>query len=144
MIHLKCPAKYDVQSNIGTIKVPSEVPTNWVWLQIAEASTHFANASRLPMSVFRYFCFNNPKLQSGKNFVCPTTRKERVILVCLPVITRHDRYCIMVLFLFCPQQLSACKTTSFLQTRDSQKSDVYNWLTTTFAPLPQSTASSFK
>ena len=32
---------------------------------------------------------NNPKQQSGLNFVCPTTKNEYVMLVCHPVITLH-------------------------------------------------------
>ena len=30
-----------------------------------------------------------PEAQVGLNLVCPTTRKEYVMLVCRPVITRH-------------------------------------------------------
>ncbi len=92
IIFRKCIAKYDVHSNVGTIKVPSLVPTNWGWLHVAEDSTHLAEASRLPTSVFLYFCFSKPKHQSGENLVWTTTRNDKVILVCLLVITRHAKY----------------------------------------------------
>ncbi len=42
---------------------------------------------RLPIEVRRYRRLNNPKHQSGVNLVCPTTKKDKVILLCLFVST---------------------------------------------------------
>ena len=47
---------------------------------------------RVPTFIKRNFLLNSPKHQSGENFVCSITRKERVICLCKPVITRHCFY----------------------------------------------------
>ena len=92
---------------------PSSPTTNCTSLHTAERSTTWLMSLRLPMEVRRYRRLNKPKHQSGVNLVCPTTKKDKVILVCLFVRTLQARYCIMALFLFCPVQLSAWRYTSF-------------------------------
>ena len=47
-----------------------------------------------------YLFFRSPKHQSGENLVRPVIIKERVIVWCNPVSTRHSRYPTMMLFLF--------------------------------------------
>ena len=108
-ILFKCGAKKSVQSNVWTIMFPSSRATNCAKLHSAESLTTCAMDWRLSTFVLRNCRLNSPKHQSGANFVCPT----RVMDVCLPVSTRQIRYCIMQLFLFWPQQLCACKCTSF-------------------------------
>ena len=82
-----------------------------------------------------------PKQASGENFVWPAIMKCKWMDWCRPVSTLHMRYCTMVLFLFWPLELSACRLACdsprpwWLKKKSST-------LTTMFAPLPVSLASS--
>lgn len=142
-ILLKCGARNVVQSYTGTTVLPSSRETSCVKLHSADAFTTSDKLLNPPTLVFLYFCLSSPKLQSGANFVCPTTRKESVILVCLPVSALHAKYCTIQLFLFCPVQLSAWRNTS-VSPRPWQLKKWWSWLTTVLAPLPQSPASSVR
>ena len=71
-----------------------------------------AMSSRVSTLVRRKVSLANPKHQSGANLVCPTGRNESVISVCSPAFTLHSRYCIIYLFLFWPEQLSAWRYAS--------------------------------
>ena len=104
--------KKDFQSYVGTTVRPSASTTSWTSLHQAERSTTSAMELRLPTGVARNLRLNNPKHQSGANFVWPTTKNDKVSLVCLLVMALQSRYQIIGLFLFCPVQLSAWRNTS--------------------------------
>ncbi len=104
--------KKSAQLKMGTIVVQSSAVTSCEMLQWAESLTAFTKSFRHPILLRLYNRLNNPKHQSGENLVCPTTKKLRVIWVCQPVITRHAKYHSIMLFLFWPVQLSACRKTS--------------------------------
>ena len=86
-----------------------EPPTEICYTQLGHWRPEQWTTDCLRWSV-KYRYLKSPKHQSGANLVCPTTRKDSVMLVCLLVMTRQVRYCIMQLFLFCPVQLSTLST----------------------------------
>ena len=58
--------------------------------------------------VLRYSRFTSPKHQAQLKLGWPVNRKDRVILLCRPISTRHIKYHVMHELLPCPLQLSAC------------------------------------
>ena len=76
-------------------------------LRLAESLITCARCATVSMSPRRYFCFSNPKPASTKQRVWPTRIKSSCISWLSPTNTRQARQANTVLFLFCPQQLSA-------------------------------------
>jgi len=56
---------------------------------------------------------NRPKNRSGANLVCPTNMNKSSTVSLRPVITLHTNYCMTMLLLFWPTQLSACSCRFF-------------------------------
>ena len=102
-------SKKVAQSYVGTRIRPSCVPTSCAQFTAADFSTTRTISSRHLILDFRYSCSKSPKHQSGENFVCPTIKEDTVMDLFRPDKTRHARYCMTYLFLFWPEQLSACK-----------------------------------
>ena len=73
------PWKNSAQLYDGTITLPCWSPTSWAWFIVADFCTTVAMSLRQPTLVTLNFLFNIPNPASGKNFVCPTGRKDRVI-----------------------------------------------------------------
>ena len=92
-IFLKCTPRKLVQSYVGTIVSPDCVPTSCGTLASADELTTDAMSSKLLTKVRLYRCLNNPKHQSGENFVCPTNMNDMVIDWCRPDGTLQARYC---------------------------------------------------
>ena len=131
----------DVQSNVGTITSPFSVPHSWGMLTVEDSVNTAAMSSKQSTLVFRYRRLTRPKHQSQLNLVWPVSRNDSVIFLCRPVRTRHIRYCIMQVFLFCPQQLSAWRCTSCSPKPYFSKKKCSND-TTQLAPFPVLTLSS--
>ena len=131
------------QSYVGTKTSPSCVPTSCGTFTLADWSTTLAMSSRQLTRVRRKRCLTKPKYQSGENFVWPTIKNDRLIFACRPTIVRQNKYCNMVLFLFWPTQLSACRWTS-LSPRPCTSKKWCSRLTIVFAPFLVSHASSIK
>ena len=136
-------SKKVAQSYVGMITLPSWVPTSWVWLTAADDSTTRTMSSKHPILVRPYACFNRPKHQSGKNLVCPTMRKDRVMDLFRPDKTRHARYCMTYLFLFWPEQLSACRWR-WASPKLCVARKWWSMLIMLLAPFPVFTASSIR
>ena len=61
------------------------------------------------IAALRNLRFTRPKQASGENLVWPVIIKCSWMEVYRPVMTHQSRYCTIVLFLFCPLHLSACR-----------------------------------
>ena len=98
---LKKGSKNSAQLYVSTLTVPSWAPTSWAWLTSADSSTTLTMSSRQPTFVRGNALFSRLKHQSGANLVCPTIKRDTVMLSLSPAITLHARYCITYRFLFC-------------------------------------------
>ena len=78
-------------------------PRTEPWFTTADSSTTRAISSRQPILLRRYSCLKSPKHQSGKNFVWPTIKNDKVMLLLRPASTLQARYCMTKRFLFCPE-----------------------------------------
>ena len=102
-------------------------------------------SSRLSILVCQNFRLNEPKHQSGANFIWPANMNDKVIFWWCPVLTCHRRYCSMALFLSWPLQLSACRSQAVsLRPYCSNSKKKSSKLMTVLAPFPVSIASSRK
>ena len=101
----------------------------------------WARSSSKLTAALRNLRFTRPKQALGENLVWPVIMKCSWMEVCRPVMTRQSRYCTIVLFLFCPLQLSACRL-ALVSPRLWWLKKKSSMLTTVFAPFPVSLASS--
>ena len=133
------------KSCMGTTTLPSSCPTSCeVFTPVTLDCLHTSSmSSRLDTYVSRNFFFKSPKHQSGANFVCPASINDMLASSLRPLWTLHIRYHIIIAFLFCPLQLSACRRRCF----SPMAKLVKKWCNremTALAPFPHDTDSSMR
>ena len=119
--------------------LPSVLDISWQKLHSADSFTVSVMLFRQPSFFLQYWHLKRPKHQPGANLVCPSGRKEMVVLVCLPVSVCQTRHRIMCnCFYFDQHSGRHGDTCVYPRTCSSKKKCTH--LTAALAPLPHSPA----